>query len=182
MIWLFTFQYQIYCKLRSSIFVHLKSNLRCGKFRFGLSKSFIWQKIVKKQLEWVVNVKSGKAMMSELARIYSWEQQRQEEEEEMWKSLSLLSPLPFVPLFPDMRTMAGLAFLLSCQRLRTKKFPLLLILHSINSLTTLLCLLSIKSLLRYLSNLKFNLFFIYKAEKFDCNHVQKNINLLRDFF
>ena len=57
------------------------------------------------------------------------------------KSLSLLFPSPFVPLFPDIRTMAGLAFLLSCQRLHTKKFPLLAILHSIKSLTTILCML-----------------------------------------
>ena len=32
-------------------------NLRCGKFRFGLSKSFIWQKFIKKNSSewWVLN-------------------------------------------------------------------------------------------------------------------------------
>ena len=78
---------------------------------------------------WAVNVKSSKAMMWEVCA-------------RRGRNVKKSFPtFPRIPFFPDMRTMAGLAFLLSCQRLHTKKFPLLAILHSIKSLTTILCML-----------------------------------------
>ena len=81
------------------------------------------------------------------------------------KSLSLLSPLPFVPLFPDIRTMAGLAFLLSCQRLHTKKFPLLALPHSIKSSKTILYMFSISSMVRNFAKLKFSFsdFYLFRT-------------------
>ena len=148
-------------QLTNASFLHISVKMS----GFVMSKIYIWQNSCKQILsEWW---NQARQWCQNWPSIYC----REHGEEEMWakKPFPTFPPSPFVPLFPDIRTMAGLAFLLSCQRLHTKKFPLLALLHSIKSSKTFLFMFSTKSMVGNLVKLKFsfsdfNLFRIIKQQ------------------
>ena len=139
---------KFHIQLTNASFLHISVKMS----GFVMSKIYIWQNSCKQILsEWW---NQARQWCQNWPSIYC----REHGEEEMWakKPFPTFPPSPFVPLFPDIRTMAGLAFLLSCQRLHTKKFPLLALLHSIKSSKTILYMLSIKGRLENLAKHKFS--------------------------